>query len=209
MKSAENNSPIICFEGPSAVGKTTLCKLLAQRYNIVPEVNLLFDRPEEEEKNWYNEKQVERYELCMTSERSSILDGDVFQPIWYNWVCKYPTEFLSKTETHDFYRSKINQGKLRFPDLYIIFEANEAELRRRKEKDKTRTRRNFEKHLKIVEPLKRYYRFLESETTLDLIFIPYNSIATTKNRVLKEINNQITTDRDNLQTFNKIVNWID
>jgi len=41
--------------------------------------------------------------------------------------------------------------------LYLIFEAEEKELWIRKEKDKTRTRRNFEKHLKIIEPLKEYY----------------------------------------------------
>lgn len=88
--------PIICFEGPSGIGKTTMCKLLSTDFNIVPEVNLLFNRPKKAAKYWYHERQVERYELCYQSNRPSILDGDIFQPIWYNWVCNYPANFLSK-----------------------------------------------------------------------------------------------------------------
>jgi len=92
--------PIICFEGPSGIGKTTMGKLLSDIYNIVPEVNQLFERKDKEPKYWYHERQVERYELCTKAKSKSILDGDIFQPIWYNWVCNYPSNFLSKKETH-------------------------------------------------------------------------------------------------------------
>lgn len=72
--------PIICFEGPSGIGKTTLAELLSNNYEIVPEVNLLFERPQNESEYWYHERELERYDRCLGSDKPSILDGDVFQP---------------------------------------------------------------------------------------------------------------------------------
>ncbi len=202
------NQPIICFEGPSGIGKTTMGKLLSNTYNIVPEVNLLFERPKEESKYWYYEKQVERCGLCQTFNRPSILDGDIFQPIWYNWVCNYPPNFLSKKETHEFYKTKLLEGQIAFPDLYIIFQVEEKELWIRKEKDKTRQRRNFEKHLKIIEPLKTYYHFLDQETAIAMKFIPYDDLETTKRAVLAAIADLDKKEVDRLKAFQQIEDWI-
>lgn len=202
------NSPIICLEGPSGVGKTTLCQVLSNEFNIVPEVNQLFERPVNEPKYWYHEKQVERYELCQQSNKPSILDGDIFQPIWYNWVCNYPANFLSKEETHAFYKAKLLEGKISFPDLYIIFDAEEKELWNRKERDKTRRRRNFEKHLTIIQPLRTYYRFLEKETDLEMRFIYYSSITETKEKVLSTIQKMPKKKVYGVKVFEQIDEWI-
>jgi len=202
------NKPIICFEGPSGIGKTSLCQFLAHQYNIIPEVNLLFERPENASKYWYHERQVERFERCRNSNFTSILDGDIFQPIWYNWVCDYPPEFLSKVETHDFYRSKLKEGSIAFPDLYIIFHVDEKELMLRKDKDKTRRRRNFEKHLRIIEPLKKYYRFLDHETELKMTFVHYRDMNSAKNEVLSSIDSTEKSIVDGVRIFQQIENWI-
>ncbi len=202
------NYPIICFEGPSGVGKTTLCNLLSEDYNIVPEVNLLFERPENEPAFWYHERQVDRYKLCEKSDKVSILDGDVFQPIWYNWVCDYPSIFLSKEETHKFYKKRLLEGQIRFPDLYIIFHVEEEQLWIRKERDKTRQRRNFEKHLSIIEPLKEYYRFLDQDTDLEMLFIHYADLEKTRKKVLSAIKNVQKKDIDALSIFRQIEEWI-
>ena len=201
--------PIICFEGPSGVGKSTMSELLSATYNIVPEVNLLYERKGGESKYWYHERQLDRYERCSNANRASILDGDIFQPIWYNWVCKYPQKFLSKEETHTFYREKLLASQMRFPDLYIVFEAPESELRKRKENDKLRRRRNFEKHLKIIEPLKTYYQFLLAETALNLCFIEYTTIADTKEKALAKIKDQKWEDKNDLAIFLQIEDWIE
>lgn len=202
------NQPIICFEGPSGIGKTTMGKLLSADYNIVPEVNLLYKRPAHESKYWYHEKQVARYELCKKANTPSILDGDVFQPIWYNWVCSYPSNFLPKKETHQFYKTNLLAGKIAFPDLYIIFQATEKELWNRKERDKTRQRRNFEKHLKIIEPLKTYYQFLDQETAIEMKFLQYDDLAETKTAVLATIESLDKKDIDGVKTFEQIEGWI-
>jgi len=200
--------PIICFEGPSGIGKTTMSTLFSADYNIVPEVNLLFTRTDKEPKYWYLERQLERYELCKESKKPSILDGDIFQPIWYNWVCNYPSEFLSKKETHDFYKAKLSAGSITFPDVYIIFHVEEKELWRRKEQDKTRQRRNFEKHLKIIEPLKGYYRFLDQETDIQMRFIHYTTLGKAKKEVLAAIESLRKKEKDALQVFEQIEHWL-
>ncbi len=199
---------IVCFEGPSGIGKTTMGELLSDDFNIVPEVNLLFKRTGNEPKFWYCEKQVERYEICKKSSKSSILDGDIFQPIWYNWVCNYPPVFLSKEETHNFYRTCLDEERIAFPDLYIIFETDVEELWIRKERDKKRQRRNFEKHLKIIEPLKEYYKFLDQKTDLEVRFIEYTNIETTKEKVLSTIKKNNKKSIDDLKVFGQIEDWI-
>ncbi|MBG6130695.1 thymidylate kinase [Aquimarina sp. EL_43] len=203
------NQPIICFEGPSGIGKTTMCNLLLNKYNIIPEVNFLFERTDNEPKLWYYERQLDRYRFCENSNKKSILDGDIFQPIWYNWVCNYPSSFASKKETHEFYRTKLSEGEIAFPDLYIVFYCDEKLLHVRKEKDKTRKRRNFEKHLEIIEPLKEYYRFLEKETDIELKFVEYENIEIVKRKVLNYINGSHRKKIQQLKTFEQIENWID
>lgn len=200
--------PIICFEGPSGVGKTTMAKLLSETYHIVPEVNLLFERSEADTEYWYLEKQMERYDLCKRSESPSILDGDVFQPIWYNWACHYPAAFLPKKESHAFYKSNLLAGRIRFPDLYLIFQTTIKELWIRKEKDSTRRRRNFEKHLKIIEPLRAYYQFLQEETEVQIQIIDYTDIESTKKEVCSAIENLQKRDIDNLAIFEQIEAWL-
>lgn len=44
-----------------------------------------------------------------------------------------------------------------FPDRYSPLVADEATLRERREADQTRRRRNFERHLWLMEALPRYF----------------------------------------------------
>jgi hypothetical protein len=82
---------IICFEGAPAVGKSTTSQIMANRYKafVVPEVNLLFARPKNEPENWYLNRQVARWEMGMRQLDNFdwiIFDGDLFQPLWFNWI---------------------------------------------------------------------------------------------------------------------------
>lgn len=125
---------IISIGGASAIGKTTLSQSFSDSHLIIPEVNLLFENEKREGKFWYYEKQIERFQLAKNSDKVAILDGDAFQPIWYNWIYKYPNDFLSQAETHKFYLEKINVTQLAFPDLYIIFfyQLEDSQIQERK-----------------------------------------------------------------------------
>ncbi|OJJ18225.1 hypothetical protein BKI52_25725 [marine bacterium AO1-C] len=199
---------IICFEGASAVGKTTLSRSLSAQFDIIAEANQLFTRTGQEERMWYFHKQVERYQMACQSTLPVILDCDVFQPLWYNWIYDYPKEFPSRVETHQFYREQVEQGQIAFPDLYIIFYTTNKQLRQRKQKDATRTRRNFEKHLQLIEPQKRYFQYLKS-IGIAVEFIDYQDFDTTKTRVSNIIASQEASIRTPLEDFQKITAWLD
>jgi hypothetical protein len=151
---------ILCLEGPSAVGKTTACRALAERHGafVVPEVNALFQRPAEEPPTWYLERQAERWRIAAKQQAHglAVLDGDPFQPLWYNWTFGFD-RWGSLETLRAFYRPLIASGELAFPDRYILLTAGEEELRRRKDSDASRSRCGFETHLALCDALPRYF----------------------------------------------------
>lgn len=156
---------LICIEGASAVGKTTTSHEFAKRTNafIVPEVNLLFERPKLESKTWYIERQIERWLIAQEKLKTYdtvILDGDIFQLLSYNWCFDFKLYNHSLDFISGFFRNEIKEGRIRFPDKYFYLYTDKENLKSRKEKDITRKRGNFEKHLEIVEPHQRYYETL-------------------------------------------------
>lgn len=51
-------------------------------------MNFLFERPKNEHRTWYFEKQVERWKIAVQKSEQYelvILDGDIYQPLSYNW----------------------------------------------------------------------------------------------------------------------------
>ena len=200
--------PIICFEGPSSIGKTTLCDALSRDFNIIPEVNELFSRPPTASKYWYLEKQVERYQKYLAAPQISILDGDIFQPIWYNWVYGYPEQFLPKVQTHTFYREQLQKNRIAFPDHYFIFYTSEFELRKRKNNDPNRQRRNFDKHLKFIQPQQQYFRFLQDCSPIQVSFVEYSGIAATKEKILQRLKTLNKRPRNDVNIFNNIITWL-
>ena len=149
------------------MGKTTTSKALAEQYAayIIPEVNQLFERPNPEPTHWYFERQVERWTIAQEKLKTHelvVLDGDPFQPLWYNWSFDFvgwqPLEIL-----HDFYREQIAAQTLGFPDGYIVLSIDETELQQRKQNDSTRKRSGFAKHLQLIEPQQRYFQAMNNQ----------------------------------------------
>lgn len=158
---------LICLEGASAVGKTSTSNEIAKRTNtyIIPEVNLIFERPKVESKTWYLERQIERYQIAhekLKTYDTVILDGDIFQPMSYNWCYDFNLYDLSLDFIAEFYRNEMKEGNIRFPDKYFYLYTDLVNLTYRKAKDITRKRGNFDKHVEIVESHKRYYEALNS-----------------------------------------------
>jgi hypothetical protein len=82
---------VINIEGASASGKTTTSSALALGYDgyHIPEVNTLWMRPEYEYREWFFERNVDRWRIAqekMKDHRFVVIDIDLFQPFWYNWA---------------------------------------------------------------------------------------------------------------------------
>ena len=152
---------IVCLEGASAVGKTSTSRVLAQSLGVavIPEVNAIFERPHSPSENWYLERQVERWSMAHQAQVThplAVLDGDPFQPLWYNWSFEFQG-LQSLDALAAFYRPLIADGVLCFPDVYFHLIIGEDELRRRKEADMTRSRRNFDSHLRLMDTQRLYF----------------------------------------------------
>jgi hypothetical protein len=128
----------------------------------VPETGELFPVPADAAPAWFLERGVERWRRAEAARREAplaVLDGDPLKGLWWGWV--YPGEgWTTPDEAHAFYRPRFLRGELAFPDVYVHLDADEATLRARRAGDPTRARRNFERHLRVVAPLRRYFAAL-------------------------------------------------
>jgi DNA polymerase III delta prime subunit len=158
---------IICVEGPSAVGKTTLAEALAREFGAaaVPELDASGAPAVGRSASWFVERHAARWRLARglaAGAPFAVLDGDPFKGLWYNRV--YSDEGWEGVEAvAPLYRAQVESGGLAFPDLYVALTASEEELRRRRAGDLSRSRRNFEKHLLLAGPLLRYFHELRDE----------------------------------------------
>lgn len=198
----------ICFEGPSGIGKTTLCELFQAAYKIIPEVNLLFKGETNEGGDWYYEKQVQRYQFSQASDQV-IFDGDIFQPLWYNWTYNYPPGYYPLNKVYNFYLKEIRKGTIFFPDLYLIFLTSEDNLRQRKERDQTRRRSNFEKHLKLTQTQPKYFGFMKTRFPYLVEFIRYDDVGQAYTKVVTAVENRENSERYNSEkVLITIRNWL-
>lgn len=101
---------IVCLEGPSAVGKTTLAAALAQ---------------------WHQATMLARTAPLV------VLDGDPFKGLWYSWI--YPDPSGPGVEAlFALHRTAVERGALAFPDMYVLLVASETQLRARRAADSGR-----------------------------------------------------------------------
>ncbi len=203
---------LICLEGASAVGKTSTGNEFAKRTNtyIIPEVNILFERPKEESKTWYLERQVERWMIAQEKLQkydTVILDGDIFQPISYNWCFDFKIFNQSLDFIYQFYFEEIKEGRIGFPNKYFYLYTNEENIRYRKENDSTRKRGNFENHIKIIEPHKRYYKALNELAPNYVQLIDAKSIKGNINTIAGNLPTS-SLIKDSEKLLDKVNNWL-
>lgn len=161
---------ILAIEGAPGVGKSAVAAELAHAGAfVVPEVNLLFARPSAEPPDWYVERQAARWEMARLKSLAgvtAVLDGDPFQPLWFNWVFaggKWP----SWSQALDQYRALVLARRISFPDRYVFLSVDEAVRRERmlaregaRGLGEERAREKTERYARLVEPQQRFFRAL-------------------------------------------------
>lgn len=159
---------IICIEGPSAVGKTSTCKLLEKNNNafIVKETIFkpLVGYSLKKQALFYLQKEADRWNLAqkkLLTHPIVLLDSDPLKPIWFNWAFGF-IDCLSLLELEEYFKKAFVNGDMGYPDGYVILTADERELMKRREGDQIRRRPEFEKLQCINTPRLRYYEFINT-----------------------------------------------
>ncbi|MEV6305513.1 hypothetical protein AB0M02_39285 [Actinoplanes sp. NPDC051861] len=139
---------IVVATGPSASGKTTWCR---RRFpaNTVPEgaAELGESWPEFASRRWAQAVRMEE-------ERGLAVCDDDPLKLHYGWSLTRVgemtrREWRDEVESH---RAEVVAGRLGFADVVLVSAVVGEELRRR---------RNFELHVRLVEPLREWYRAVE------------------------------------------------
>jgi len=201
----------IVIEGPSAVGKTTLCQQLTYNYNsiVVDEVIVepLRGFTPYEEALFYLDKEVNRWNTRAGAEQFILLDTDPLKSLWFNWSMGY-SNCLTLQELDEFYRDKVRGRTIDFADLYIILNASEEELLNRKNADAFRDRENFEWISKANRYRERYYQYLSNIMNGHVVFLEVADPVRTYEKACKSINSALPVQLPGDVIYGEIIDWL-
>jgi hypothetical protein len=154
--------------GPSSAGKTTWCR---RHYpdELVPEYAPAGGEPDDSDPaaqaDFWSEVSCQRWRQATRQERASglaVCDDDPMK-LHYCWSLMRVGAASRQRWAHEVTANMaaVTEGRLGFADLVLVTVPPVEELRRRRDSDPTRRRRNFELHARLAEPLRQWYQALE------------------------------------------------
>jgi hypothetical protein len=158
---------IVVVEGPSGSGKTTWCRTHGRSYALLeelPDQGAVPTEPEAQARFWVD-RNVARWQEVIERERRDslvIVDTDPFK-LHYVWTL-WRTGQVPQLEwdlQREASREAFSAGRYALADLYLVSDVDEATLRARRDADKTRTRRGFERHVLLRDSLLHWYRAID------------------------------------------------
>ncbi len=160
---------IVVIEGISAAGKTTWCAghaagLTVPEAPLAPGAPSRTADPEAAARYWaaqYSQRNAERWRTALEVEAReglAVCDTDPFK-LHYAWSLWWIGEgdrdaFWRQAELD---RALFTSGDLGFADLVLVADATSEAARRQRDADPTRARRNFDLHVRLYDPLRRWY----------------------------------------------------
>jgi deoxyadenosine/deoxycytidine kinase len=173
---------IVCLEGPSAAGKTTLAARLGASHGaaIIPELDASAAPPVESSTAWFIDRHAGRWQRALELSASSpfaVIDGDPWKGLWYNWM-HASQGWQNIDAVLPVYRAHVDRGTIGFPDLYVYLDATEVQVRLRRAHDLTRPRRNHEMHIRTMDAQRRYFAALQQEAAGHVVMLETSDRAT-------------------------------
>jgi hypothetical protein len=159
---------IIVAEGPSAAGKTTWCQRHVTEF--VAEYLATHTEPDGSDLGaqaaYWVSVNSRRWMEALDLERRSglgLCDSDPLK-LHYSWSLARIGEAPWTRFEHelDATRRAVAAGRLGFADLVMISIPSPAILQRQRDSDITRRRRSFDLHARLSEPLRDWYRAVDS-----------------------------------------------
>ncbi len=203
---------IICLEGPSAAGKTTLARALGAVHGaaVVPELDAAGAPPPERAEPWFAERHAGRWMHALKLASTAplvVMDCDPLKGLWYNWM-HAADGWPGVDVVEPLYRARIERGELGFPARYIYLDASEAQLRRRRADDRTRQRRGFEKNVRTLVAQRRYFAALDSADPGRVAFMDTADRESLMRRVVGIVGMARENGRDELGLLREIAGWV-
>ena len=158
---------IIVVEGPSGAGKTTWCRTHGGANALLealPDHAAVPTEPRAAARFWV-ERNVGRWRDVLDREARDglvVVDTDPFK-LHYVWTL-FQSGQASKMDwdiQRDVARDAFATGRYALADLFLVSDVDDATLRARRDADPTRTRRNFERHVRLRDSLLRWYRAID------------------------------------------------
>lgn len=158
---------IIVVEGPSGAGKTTWCRTHGGAHALLEELpdHTTVPLDPEEAARFWTERNVARWTSVLERERRDglvVVDTDPFK-LHYVWTLLKTGQVpeIAWTLQRDAARDAFAAGRYALADLFLVSNVDDATLRERREADPTRTRRNFERHVRLRDSLLRWYSAID------------------------------------------------
>lgn len=157
---------IVAIEGPSAAGKTTWCRTAAAEF--VPEYAPTGTEPDGSDPvrqaHYWTEVNRGRWSKALDLEdrvQVAVCDSDPIK-LHYSWCLARVGAAPASRFAHELtcVREAMSHKQLGFADLVLVTVPDEETLWLQKIGDPTRSRRSFELHAKLREPLIEWYQCL-------------------------------------------------
>jgi len=175
---------IIVVEGPSGAGKTTWCRTHGGQYALLeslPDHATVPTDPQAAARFWVDRNVARWHEVLEREARDGlvIVDTDPFKLhyVWSLWRTGQATD-LEWTLQRDAAREAFAAGRYALADVLLVADVDAGTLRARRAADTTRTRRNFEVHVKLRDTTISWYRAIDRLEPGRVVFgLPANGIT--------------------------------
>lgn len=175
---------IIVVEGPSGSGKTTWCRTHAGANAILEALPDHATVPTESQAaaRFWVERNVARWQEVLEREARDglvVVDTDPFK-LHFVWTL-YRTGQVTEVEwtmQRDVARDAFAAGRYALADVFLVSDVDDATMRVRRDADRSRTRRNFERHVLLRDSQLRWYSAIDRlEPGRVVIGLPENGIT--------------------------------